>query len=644
MAEVKKRGRPPKVKDELIESKNENTKEIKMEQRISVEEPYNRMKEIFTKFNAKQFGYTDYLKAMGASFDNNPFIKNTRLKNINSPITSQEKTKLDKAIKNPAEHEELFRGESQSLYFQNYVYSNLLKINREVPQYFNYAIPVDVSEEDCKKKDFRKEMRFVNEILRKFNIRKIAKDIAMDVAIEGKRSYIFRTSYDKNNNNVDFALFQKIPSRWIKYTNVGSTTDYITSLDFMMFLEPGESLDNYPQSFKNIWEDLISQEIFKETADGQKHFNPSAISNSNRYRDVLEMIDGRWMYWVELPQGEVFEFGADNSHALQLPDYIGLFSDLRGLDDYKWLQNQLLSKAVNSVLVGTVPLIKDHNLAGGDQTAISMDSIIGFSDMFTDAVSSNIMPFFAPFTDYKLLSLPLPPDAKEINNTALKNLINTSGMGALISTTDKPSIISVKTAQQLAESKSEYLTLQIQFAINYIINKYYGLKHKYKIVIWGGLFTFRDQEKMLKELILSGYTGLLPRLLSIEDMTIEDFVSTNNYINAIDGLKYCIPMSKLGPQEETNISNSSNERSISNNRGRKPVGDGLENDNTATSLDIGNNVSDIKEFSISEHKCASCGIEIEEGEYLCDDCLEMEYEQRLEKTYSNMSVEKFIIE
>ena len=135
------------------------------------------------------------------------------------------------------------------------------------------------------------------------------------------------------------------------------------------------------------------------------------------------------------------------------------------------MQNQLLSKAVNSVLVGTVPLIKDHNLAGGDQVAISMDSIIGFSDMFTNAVSSNIMPFFAPFTDYKLLSLPLPPDAKEINNTALKNLINTSGMGALISTTDKPSIISVKTAQIIAESKAEYLMLQIQECLNNIINK-----------------------------------------------------------------------------------------------------------------------------------------------------------------------------
>ena len=170
MAEAKKRGRPPKIKNEDVELKNEGVKQIKMDEKISIDQPYRRMQEIFTKYNSRNYSYNDYLKAMGASFDNNPFIKNSRLKNINSPITMKEKNELDKAIKNPAEHEELFRGESQSLYFQNYVYSNLLKINREVPQYFNYAIPVDVSEDDCKKTDFRKEMRFVNKVLKKFNI------------------------------------------------------------------------------------------------------------------------------------------------------------------------------------------------------------------------------------------------------------------------------------------------------------------------------------------------------------------------------------------------------------------------------------------------------------------------------------------
>ena len=68
MAEVKKRGRPPKTKNEEVEAKNENVKEIKMEH-VSVEQPYNRMRDIFTRFNSKEFGYNDYLRAMGASFD-----------------------------------------------------------------------------------------------------------------------------------------------------------------------------------------------------------------------------------------------------------------------------------------------------------------------------------------------------------------------------------------------------------------------------------------------------------------------------------------------------------------------------------------------------------------------------------------------
>ena len=284
-----------------------------------------------------------------------------------------------------------------------------------------------------------------------------------------------------------------------------------------------------------------------------------------------------------------------------------------------------MSKAVNSVLVGTVPLIKDHNLAGGDQVAISMDSIIGFSDMFTNAVSSNIMPFFAPFTDYKLLSLPLPPDAKEINNTALKNLINTSGMGALISTTDKPSIISVKTAQIIAESKAEYLMLQIQECLNNIINKKLNLKYKFKITVWGGSFTFEEHEKILKEMIYNGYTGLLPRLLSIEDQTIEDYVSTSNYLESVNIYDKFMPMSKI-----TQESKNDDENQAPQKRGRKPVGDNVENDNTAISLDQGNNVSDIKEFN-STNYCIKCGTEIEENEFLCDDCLEEEYDYRIEQ-------------
>ena len=35
---------------------------------------------------------------------------------------------------------------------------------------------------------------------------------------------------------------------------------------------------------------------------------------------------------------------------MSFPDTIGLFSDLNDLGDYKWLQANLLSKGINSVL------------------------------------------------------------------------------------------------------------------------------------------------------------------------------------------------------------------------------------------------------------------------------------------------------
>ena len=616
MAE-KKKGRPQAKKDD----RNEDVKEILME-KISVQEPYHRMSQMFAHYTNRGIDNNQFLTALGSSFRNNPFIQNSRLKRINSPITSTTKTQLDKAIKTPSNNEDLFCSESQSLYFQNYVYNNLLKINREVPQYYYYATPVDVSPEDCDKKEFKKEMHFVNELLDKLNIRKVGKDISMDIAIEGKRSYIFRHGCSNDKTKVNFALFQKIPAQWIKYTNIGSKTDYVTSLDFMMFLQPGESLDFYPPFFKEIWEQLVSEQIFAEDQMGKMSLNVNAVSNSSR-NDILEYENGRYMYWVQLPQSEVFEFGSDNSHTFRLPEYMGLFSDLRGLDDYKWLQNQLLSRSVNSVMVGTVPLIKDHNLAGGDQTAISMDSIIGFSDMFTNAVSSNIMPFFAPFTDYKLLSLPSPPDAKEINNTALKNLINTSGMGALISTTDKPSIISVKTAQKLAEARAEYLMLQIQDCLNEIINNNLGLKYQFKITLWGGLFSSENDIKVMKEMAIAGFTAVIPRLMSSFNLSVEDCVSVNNYLESINFYDGCKPMTVVGKEKTDQMIETKKV-------GRKPVGNDLENDNTEISISQGNNVSDIKEFA-AQNRCLKCGVEIENEEFLCDDCLEEEYEIRLEQ-------------
>jgi len=54
-----------------------------------------------------------------------------------------------------------------------------------------------------------------------------------------------------------------------------------------------------------------------------------------------------------------------------------LFADLNDLADYRWLQGNLLSKGVNSVLTAEVPIVKDPK-AGSDATVISPDTILGY--------------------------------------------------------------------------------------------------------------------------------------------------------------------------------------------------------------------------------------------------------------------------
>lgn len=125
------------------------------------------------------------------------------------------------------------------------------------------------------------------------------------------------------------------------------------------------------------------------------------------------------------------------------------------------------------------------------------------------------------------------------------------------------------------------------------------------------MFYWRDDVKITKELVLSGMHGLLPKLLSAQDQTLEDYRGATLYLDALD-----IKLDTEEVEEETN-----------------PVGrpkledDEIENENTGTSNDMGNNVSEIK---LSTRFCAKCGKVLTSREnIICDDCLEEVYEERL---------------
>ena len=225
------------------------------------------------------------------------------------------------------------------------------------------------------------------------------------------------------------------------------------------------------------------------------------------------------------------------------------------------------------------------------------------------------MPFFAPLQEFELHTLENQPEAMDIIYDRTRDLVATSGNAALMSITDKPSIASVKAQQLIQAARVDYLTRQYENFLNEMLENNFGLKYKWEVHLWGDIFNIREDIKILREQVVSGLEGFLPKLLSANDMSIEDYVASQNYLKAYDikvikvndtemtekAQKQALTVAKT--KTTTTTTKSSSESNIKNSVGRPKLSDSeIENDNTAASADAGTNVSDIKEFSNSFHQ------------------------------------------
>ena len=165
----------------------------------------------------------------------------------------------------------------------------------------------------------------------------------------------------------------------------------------------------------------------------------------------------------------------------------------------------------------------------------------------SNAVSNNILPFFAPLQNFKMHGVEHIPQATSIVLDVTRNIMSTAGASGLINTNDKPSIAMIKGEQMLHESKSEYLTLQYQKFMNIIINRYLDLDYKFKVIIWGGVYTYRDEVKVLKEMIANGQIGFLPRLLSAYRMSTNTSPAVAPQETAIDNMHAARRIAVISP-------------------------------------------------------------------------------------------------
>ena len=614
MAEETKRGRKPGSKNVPKNDKNEEAKKINMTStQLSFADVQKRWNEIFQRKQIRPFsgGTAQARQANVAAFLNNPFIQNERVRQAASQASEKSKEEIKKYIQQPQASEQGLRETSILTYYQNFLYNQLVRLQRDIPEYKIYATPTkktamaDFTQEDLD------EAEYVNyEIIEKNNLPLEFKTIAAQVNIEGKCTYLVRKSWTKvrkiKDREVNYLKLQKLPSDYVKITGFGSKQYYTISLNLMLLMMPGWDVSFFPPYIGEIWEEMIGLGIIKQDKNGNSTLIPQNL-RPLRNNHILEIADNSYAYWVKLDQEDAYTFAQDLAHPNAFPETMGMFLDFKDLEDYRWLQSSLMAKSVSSLLTATVPVKKDSS-AGVDATLISPDMVDLYDGIISERVSSTVLPIFAPFEDFKLHSIPNQPENSNIIYNRLRDLIASTGNAALLPITDKPSIAMVKGAQLLAASRAHYLTLQFKQFLTNIINEGFGLKNTYKITIWSDIYD-KDRLKIMKEMLLAGYKGFLQPVLSYFDYSITDYQSSCAYLDAL-GVDIII---RNKTEEETG-----EKRSV----GRPPLDDDeVENDNTAQSKDAGTNVTDIKNFSEKPQYCCSCGAELKDWEfYMCEHC------------------------
>ena len=647
-------GRPKKIRTES-DTVNEDKQVVSMsansvdaEERVRMADLNYRWKEITSRYASKLPASVisgAYNSAYNATFRNNPWLQNQRVKSLGTLPGGVDEGEIKKAISNPMDSELKLRSTSTSLMYQVYLYNVILNLTREVPRYYSYAFPIDVGQQDLNSASFKDEAKLVDSAINALKPELTFKTLAKAIAVEGKVAVVNRVSYAKDK--CYFWVPQRLQSDWFKITGFGSKQPFICSFNFALFLNPIYSVDYYPPFFRKIWEEMQECGVVSTNEKGVQTINPGI---AYKRQHSVELLNETYIYWVQLDQSDVFCFGSDMSYAAAIPDTTGMFLDMGELEKYRWIQLNTLVKSTNAILTGEMEFVKDPK-PGANSTMLNPDTAIGFENLFGERVSSNVLPFFAPFKNYELFDIPEQPSAQSIILSRLKDIIASSGLSGLVSTSDKPSVSQTKISSQLTAEKTRYLTLQFQNYMNTVLNEQFGLKREWRVKLWGSIFD-NDELKRDKEMLLSGVKSLLPKVLSAEGISMLESQAICNYMDALGlQVKYI---------EATGEGNTINDNPV----GRPTIDDGdVVNDSTAASKDLGENVSDTKEFSAansSEGKhftggmlvlsasksgegttdegikeirmCPCCGEnELEDGEYLCEDCFNQQVEERLEK-------------
>lgn len=633
----------PSEVEEVNEKSTDRLEMVRKDGEYTIDDMVARWKRLFTKVMAEEdVRYKNGKDTAGGSTTMarwnqlNPFLANQRLKNLFSQPSTYSKQQLGEFLASPGNSEPQLRSAAWANSSSQQIYYNMLRRSCDIPLY-NWWLnpPLLKSVSEYKTPTFLTDERLAEDWLKTLNVPLAMKTIALQVKREGKQSYLVRSRIDGEgvDRHVVFASLEKMPTNWTKITGIGQL-GYTVSFDMMYFMDIANDPSLFGDYMVKAWEDIIRNGVVVE--DPRTHSKVLNLEKARNYQfsyngqTMTSMVEIKtvhrrqtYLFWLRIPYDICFTIGSDNSHPWVAPDTMGLLMKLQELTDYGTLAGLIASTPLTAILTGEAEFINDPR-AGKNETVLSPETLMGLQDLFNATTSTNVEAMFFPLKNIKLQQLSADVNSSQIISEATENFVETAGEGGLTITTNKPNVSQIHTAQLLAAEKENYVTLQMQQILTFIIQHKLGLKYQWEVKLWGDVFTIENVKKYLAEQIRGGNSALLPKYLSAEGMTMRNTEAVQKYLESKGIYDNFHTLTSAEKEEEQA---DAEKKSV----GRPALGEGdIENDATAASRDAGTNTRDNRE-QMDVHMCPVCHENPLEGDQVvCDDCAQRIIDENLD--------------
>lgn len=552
---------------------------------LKTTEVENRWKNLFNRLGYNNIFPTIY-DGLGSAYRTNPFIANDRIKRLSTSSRMAERDDIENSLLDIENNEELLRGATRSIFNQAYPLYKLAYLYEGALAYHNYVYPVYVDKEEFKTPRFKSDEKFTDMWIKRLDPKRSFRRIVSEVLFEGKCFYALRQKYNSTTEKekVEYALLQKLPSDYIKITNLTDESYFGISFNFFYFMTPGASLDQFPPYFRDLYLELMN------FVDEKTKFPLTLNEFNKKFTVEYNSRNDTWAYWAELPTNLVWSFSFTEGDALVTSPFVSLLLMGSDLTNYSLLQQQLVSAPLNSLILGEIATDSDTRKSGWsvDNFAVSPEAVSLFENSINSTLANgNIAYKMTPSTKNQMFNIPNIPNGEVVYNEAMRGLVNTAGSGALQSLSEKPSVSQTNNSKISEFRYVDRIYKQFEHFVNTVFEDMYengDLKFNWRFKIFGNSFLEKEEFSELEASLSLGQMQFFQRYLAYKDLTLLDSSVGIDYIESTGIYDKFKPFLSAF---NTNAAELNNKEKKDNPKGGRPGIENPDNENTAASKNLG---------------------------------------------------------